>query len=50
MLTLLGLIVGGTLMTRAANLGGKINHPGIRSDTIVLSVPSYKAGEESDHN
>ena len=48
-LTLLGLIVGGGLIVRAANLGGKINHPEIRSDTSVLSIPSYKSGEESEH-
>ena len=49
-LTVLGLIVGGALMARAANLGGKINHPEIRSDASVLSVPSYKSGEEADHD
>jgi len=38
-LTLLGLIVGGGLIVRAANLGGKINHPEIRSETSTLSVP-----------
>ena len=43
-LTLLSLFVAGGLMIRAANLGGKINHPEIRSDTSVLSVPSYKSG------
>lgn len=32
-LTLLGFIVAGGLMIRAANLGGKINHPEIRTDT-----------------
>ena len=49
-ITLVGLIIGGGLMARAANLGGKINHPEIRSDTNALSVPSYKSGKESDHD
>jgi len=38
-LTLLGLIIGGGLIARTANLGGKINHPEIRSDTSALSIP-----------
>lgn len=47
-LTLLGLIVGGGLIAWTANLGGKINHPEIRSDTSPISIPSYKPGEEHD--
>lgn len=47
-LTLLGLIVGGGLIAWTANLGGKINHPEIRSDTSAISIPSYKSGEEHD--
>jgi len=47
-LTLLGLIVGGGLITWTANLGGKINHPEIRGDNTALIVPSYKSGEERD--
>jgi uncharacterized membrane protein len=50
LITLLGLIVGGGLIVRTANLGGKINHPEIRSDTGVLSAPSHKSGEETDHD
>jgi len=49
-LTFLGLIVGGGFIVRTANLGGKINHPEIRPDNSVLSVPSYKSGEETDHD
>ena len=48
--TLLGIIAGGGLIVRAANLGGKINHPEISSDDSVLSVPLYKSGEETDHD
>lgn len=47
-ITLMGLIIGGGLMARAANMGGKINHPEIRSDTNGLSVPSYKSDEIDD--
>ena len=32
--TLLGLVVGEVLMIRAANLGGKINHPEIRRRSV----------------
>ena len=49
-LTLLGLIVGGGLIAWTANQGGKINQPEIRSDTNSHSIPSYKSGEESDHD
>ena len=35
-ITLIGLIVTGALMIRTANLGGKINHPEIRSDIRVV--------------
>lgn len=40
-LTLLGLIIAGGLMVRAANLGGKISHPEIRSDISVVEIPKY---------
>ncbi len=49
-LTLLGLIVGGGLISWTANQGGKINHPEIRGDNSVLSDPSNKSGEDSDHD
>jgi len=49
-ITLVGLIIGGGLMARAANLGGKISHPEIRSDKSILSIPSYKSREESDND
>jgi len=48
-LTLLGLIVSGGLIAWTANQGGKINHPEIRSDTSMISFPSYKSGED-DHD
>jgi formate hydrogenlyase subunit 3/multisubunit Na+/H+ antiporter MnhD subunit len=48
--TLLGLIVAGGLIVWTANLGGKINHPEIRSNTSILTVPSYKSGDENDHD
>ena len=35
-ITLIGLIVTGALMIRAANLGGKINHPEIHSEIGVI--------------
>ena len=47
-ITLLGLIVMGVLMMRAANLGGIISHPEIRSDEKTLSIPSYDSGDESE--
>ena len=49
-LTLLGLIVGGGLIAWTANLGGKINHPEIRGDNSDLILPSYKSGEEDNHD
>ncbi len=47
-ITLIGLIVTGVLMMRAANLGGMISHPEIRSVGKILSVPSYESGDESE--
>ncbi len=49
-LTLLGLVVGGGLIAWTANMGGKINHPEIRSDTSAISVPSYKSEEQGDND
>jgi hypothetical protein len=45
LLTLLGLIIAGGLMVRAANLGGKINHPEIRSDISLVEIPTYILGK-----
>ncbi|NIP29484.1 MAG: hypothetical protein GTO02_03820 [Candidatus Dadabacteria bacterium] len=47
-LTLLGLIVCGVLLARAANLGGKIHHPELRGNDNSVNVPLYKDGEEND--
>jgi Ca2+/Na+ antiporter len=45
-ITLLGLIVGGGLVAWVANLGGKINHPEIRSDTVSIGASSFRLDEE----
>lgn len=37
-ITFLGLIIAGGLMVRAANLGGEISHPEIRSDASKPSL------------
>lgn len=45
-LTFTALVVAGGLMVRAANLGGKISHPEIRSHAIKSSLSSYKFKEK----
>ena len=45
-LTLLGLIVCGILLARAANIGGKIHHPELRGNDKSVNVPLYKNKEE----
>lgn len=50
LLTLLGIIAGGGLTAWTANLGGKINHPEIRSDTLesISSPDKYLRENEND--
>ncbi len=49
LLTLLGIIVGGGLTAWTANLGGKINHPEIRSDAISgVSAPGELYRDDDD--
>lgn len=48
LITLLGLIVGGGLIGWTANLGGKINHPEIRSDTNYINKSDHKYRSEHD--
>lgn len=45
-LTLVGLIIGGVLLARAANLGGKIHHPELRQDNASVPIPSYNPEED----
>lgn len=49
-LTLVGIIIGGGLIAWTANLGGKINHPEIRSETVPVSSPSGESHEEGDND
>ena len=48
LLTLLGIITGGGLIAWTANLGGKISHPEIRSDSVSSDLPTGESREESD--
>lgn len=48
LITLLGIIIGGGLIAWTANLGGKINHPEIRSDSAFLSSPVGESREGRD--
>ena len=47
-LTLLVLLVSGGLMAWTANLGGKINHPEIRSDTSFKNSSIQQSDKEKD--
>ena len=47
-LTLLFLIVSGGLMAWTANLGGKINHPEIRSGASSESSSPYQPGQDEE--
>lgn len=48
LVTLLGIIIGGGLIAWTANLGGKINHPEIRSDSVSFSSPAREHNEERE--
>ena len=45
-LTLLLLIISGLFITWTANLGGKISHPEIRSDTTIQNAPYIDPAKE----
>lgn len=47
-LILVVLIVSGGLLAWTANLGGKIRHPEIRSNTSSQSVPSHRINKEKE--
>ena len=47
-LKLVGLILGGVLLARAANLGGKIHHSELRQDNSAVNSPSYNSEDEYD--
>lgn len=47
-LTLLVLLVSGGLMAWTANLGGKINHPEIRSGASSESSSPYQPGQDEE--
>ena len=50
LLTLVGIITGGGLIAWTANLGGKINHPEIRSDTAPIRSPAGESHRERDND
>ncbi|MGI9534444.1 MAG: hypothetical protein ACR2NW_05805 [Thermodesulfobacteriota bacterium] len=45
-LTLVALIISGVFITWTANLGGKINHPEIRSGATIQNTPSIDENDE----
>jgi len=47
-IVLIGLLIGGGLIAWTANLGGKINHPEIRSNAILQNSDSQQSHEKED--
>jgi len=47
-IVLIGLLISGGLIAWTANLGGKINHPEIRSDTVFKDVKTFETNDQED--
>ncbi len=47
-IVLIGLLISGGLIAWTANLGGKINHPEIRSDTVFKGVKTFETNDQED--